>query len=106
MRARQGVVVVEHGALKLDPFPEEAQGLHLFGFLLVARVFGRQRRNVIDVPDVAGLLEVLISVDLSLLVCPFRQRRRVSPHSNLGRNVDELEVGGHGPEVTLALVDL
>ena len=104
--AGQGVVVVEHSALKLDPLAEEAKVLDLFDLLLVAFILRRQRGNVIDIPDVAGLLYVFVSVNLSLLVGPFWQRLGVSPHSNLRWDVDEFEVSGHGLEVTLALVNL
>ena len=70
MRAGQGVVVVEHGTLELNPLPEEAQVLDLLWFLLVALIFTRKRRNVINIPDIAGLLNCLVTVDLSLLVGP------------------------------------
>ena len=83
MRASQGVVVVEHGALELNPLPEEAQVLDLLGLLLVALVLSRKRWNVIHIPEIAGLLDSLVAINLSLLVGPVRERLSVGPHGNL-----------------------
>lgn len=99
MAAGKSVVMVEHGALKLKVFLEEGHVLDLARLLLCAlRILG-QSRNVLGVPDIAGLKGVLIAIDLSLLVGPVRQGSGVSPHGNLGGNVNELEVHRHGLEV-------
>lgn len=99
MAAGECIVVVEHGTLELKVLLEEGHVLDLARLLLCAlRIFG-QSGNVLGVPDIAGLEGVLVAVDLSLLVGPVRQRSGVSPHCNLGRDVDELEVDRHGLEV-------
>lgn len=102
MGAGQGVVVVEHGALELDVLAEERQVLDLFDFLLVAGVLSSKGRDVIDIPDVAALLDVLVAVDFGLLVRPLGKRLGMSPHSNLGGDVNQLEVRRHGLEVAFA----
>jgi hypothetical protein len=99
MAASESIVVVEHGTLKLKVLLEERHRLDLARLLLCAlRVLGKSG-NVLGVPDVACLKGVLVSVDLSLLVSPLRQRSGVSPHGNLCGNVDELELDRHGLEV-------
>lgn len=101
--AGESVVVVEHGALQLKVFLQERDVLDLARlFLCALRVLG-QSGNVLGVPDVAGLQGVLVAVNFGLLVSPVRQRGRVSPHGDLGRNVDELEVDRHGLEVGAGL---
>lgn len=97
--AGEGVVMVEHGALKLKVLLEEGHVLDLARLLLCALRILRQSGNVLGIPDIAGLEGVLVTVDLSLLICPFRQRGRVSPHGDLCRDVNELEVDRHGLEV-------
>jgi hypothetical protein len=101
--AGESVVVVEHGALKLKVFLEERHMLDLARLLLCTLRIFRKGWNVLGVPDVACLEGVLVSVDLGLLVSPFRQRSGVSPHGDLGRNVYELEVDRHGFEVHAGL---
>ena len=101
--ASEGVVVVEHGALELKVLLEERHVLDLARLLLCAlRVLG-ESGNVLGVPDVAGLEGVLVTVNLSLLVSPVGQRSGVSPHGNLCRNVDELELHRHGLQVHAGL---
>lgn len=80
--------------------------LDLFNLLLVALVFYGQRWDVIDIPDVAGLLKVLIAVNFSLLVGPVGERRSMSPHGDLGGHVNQLEVSRHSLELALALINL
>lgn len=75
VRAGQSVVVVEHGALKFDVLAKEGQVLDLLHFLLVALILFRKRRDVIDEPDIAALLDILVSVNLCLLVRPLGKRR-------------------------------
>ena len=97
--AGESVVVVEHGALQLKVLLEERHVLDLARLLLCAlRVLGKSR-NVLGVPDVAGLEGVLVSVDLGLLVSPVRQRSGMGPHGNLCGHVNELELDRHGLEV-------
>jgi len=73
VRASQGVVVVEHSTLELNPLSEEAEALDLLDLLDVTRILGGERRDVIDIPDIAGLLDVLVTVDFGLLVRPIRE---------------------------------
>jgi hypothetical protein len=97
--AGESIVVVEHGTLKLKVLLEERHRLDLAGlFLCALRILGKSG-NVLGVPDVACLKGVLVSVDLGLLVSPFRQRSGVSPHGDLCGNVNELELDRHGLEV-------
>jgi hypothetical protein len=99
MATGEGIVVVEHGTLKLKVLLEERHRLDLARlFLGTFRVLGKSG-NVLGVPDVASLEGVLVSVDLSLLVSPFRQGGGVSPHGDLCGNVDEFELDRHGLEV-------
>lgn len=101
--AGESVVVVEHGALKLEVLLEERNVLDFARLLLRAvRVLGKSR-NVLGIPDVAGLESVLVSVNLSLLESPLRQGSGVSPHGDLCGNVDKLEVDRHGLEVGASL---
>lgn len=81
--AGQGVVVVEHGALKLKVFLQEGHRLDLFHLLVQTRAVGWNARNLLNKPDVAGLSDSLVTVDLSLLVSPVGKRSRVSPHGHL-----------------------
>jgi hypothetical protein len=70
--AGESVVVVEHGALELEVLLEERHVLDLAGLLLCTlRILGKSG-NVLGVPDVACLKGVLVAVNLSLLVSPFR----------------------------------
>jgi hypothetical protein len=101
--AGEGIVVVEHGTLELKVLLEERYVLDLARLLLCTfRILG-ESRNVLGIPDVACLEGVLVSVDLSLLVSPFRQRSGVSPHGDLCGDVDEFEVDRHGLEVHAGL---
>lgn len=77
------VVVPEHGALQLEPLLEEGQVLDLALGLLAALVVGRQRLDLVDVPDVAGGCDLLVAVDLLLAEAPLGQRRRMRPHGHL-----------------------
>lgn len=59
----------------------------------------------VDKPDGGFIVDVLVSVDLLLLVCPVGELLGVRPHRNLRRNVDQAEVSGLGlPGVTLLSV--
>ncbi len=92
------IVVVEHRSLQFDVFPVEWQGFRLLLLLDQARRSLRKRWNIIHIPDVTTCLGILVPVDLGLFERPFWQRRRVRPHSHLGRVVDEFELPGHGFE--------
>lgn len=89
------VVVPEHRPLQLEPLAQERKSLDLLLRLLTARVIRGQRHNVLNKPDVGALCQLLVAVDLLLLVTPFREWLRVSPHGNLARVVDQLEVAGN-----------
>jgi hypothetical protein len=102
----QSVVVEEHGALKLEVLLQERHRLDFALVLLEAWRIHRKARNFLNIPDVRGLSDVLVTVDLSLLVCPVRKGCRVGPHSNLGGEVNEFEVGGHSLELLLVLAVL
>lgn len=64
--------MVKHSTLKLNPFSQETKVLDLLDLLLITLVLKGQRGYVIDVPDIARLLNVFVAVDLSLLVGPIR----------------------------------
>lgn len=106
MARRQGIVVEEHGALKLKVLLQEWHGLDLALIFLETRRVFRQTRDLLNIPDVGRLGDVLVAVDFGLLVAPVWKRRSVSPHGDLGREVDELEVRGHGLELLLVLAVL
>lgn len=105
--AREGVVVVEHGALDLEPLLEEGHCLYLARLALEARAIGWDGRDLVDVPDVGGLGDVLVAVDFLLLVGPLGEGGGVGPHGDFGGVVDELELCGEGLEglVGLAVLD-
>lgn len=92
VRRCQGVVVVEHCPLKFNVLLHKRHALCLADLFDQTRgVFGNAL-NVLDEPRVGGLLRVLVSVNLRLLVSPFWEWGIVSPHGNLGRDVNQLEV--------------
>lgn len=103
MAAGQSVVVVKHGALELKVLLQEGHRLWLASLLDCAWASLWQTRDFLDEPDVAGLLDSLVSVNLGLLVSPVGQRSRVGPHGDLCGEMDQLEVRGHGLEVLTRL---
>lgn len=108
MGAGQSIVVEEHGALQLEVFFQEWYALDLLHLLLETRATRWQACDLLNIPDVTGLRNVFVAVDLSLLVCPVWEWRSVSPHGDFRGNMDKLEVRGHGLEVLtrLAVFDL
>lgn len=104
--AGQSVVVVEHGALQLKVLLQERYVLDLLDLLDETGAVGGNTGNLLDKPDVAGLLDVLVAVDLGLLESPVWQRSGVSPHGDLGRVVNELEVRRHALKVLASLCTL
>ncbi len=103
MRGSQSVVVVEHGTLKLQVLLHEWHALRLLFFLGQAwRVFWNTR-NLLHEPHVGALLDILVSVDLSLLVGPVWQWCGMCPHSDSCREVNQLEVRGHCLELLVRL---
>lgn len=103
MTRRQSVVVEEHSALQLEVFLQERHGLDLALIFLETRRVFRETGNFFNKPDVGGLGNVLVTVDLGLLVAPVRKWCCVRPHGYFRREVDKLEVGRHGLELLLAL---
>lgn len=101
--ARELVVVVEHCTLQLKPLLEEGHCLDLLLGLLATGISSIQRRNVLNQPNVGAWSNLLVSIDFLLFVAPLRQRLGVSPHSNLARVVNELEVAGNGFKVLVSL---
>ncbi|KFY27218.1 hypothetical protein V493_03638, partial [Pseudogymnoascus sp. VKM F-4281 (FW-2241)] len=101
--ARQGVVVVEHGALDLEPLLEEGHRLDLAGLALETRAVGGDGGDLVDVPDVGGLGDVLVAVDFLLLVGPVGEGGGVGPHGDFAGVVDQLELGGEALEFLLEL---
>ena len=95
MAAGEGIVVEEDGALQLKVLDKEWQTLDFPFFFDEARAILRNRWYLINVPNVAGLLKVLIAVDFGLLVSPIRKRSRVCPHCDSRWGMDQLEVAGH-----------
>ena len=116
VRRRQAGVVLDHEQLQLDELLEEVA---LLGLLVpdvgviadVGTACRAQHRSdaitcthnigltllldyIVDEPDVALLVHVLVPVDLLLVERPLRQLLRVRPHRDLRRHVDELEVSG------------
>ena len=80
MATRQCIVVVENSTLKLDVLLQERHVLDLFDLLNKAWAVGGYGWYFIHVPDIAGLLNVLVSVDLSLFICPVWKWGGVRPH--------------------------
>jgi hypothetical protein len=107
MAARQGVIVVEHSALDLEPLLQKRHRLHLSLLALEPRAVLWDGGYLVDEPDVGGLRDVLVAVDLLLLVCPVWERGGVGPHGDFGGVVDEFELCGEGFEflVWLAVLD-
>ena len=86
------VVVPEHRALQLEPLAQEGKGLDLLLRLRATRVVRGERHDVLNKPDIGALCQLLVAIDLLLLMTPIRKWFRVSPHGNLARVVDQLEV--------------
>lgn len=96
--ARQGVVVVEHSALDLEPLLQERHRLDLSRLVVETRAIGRDGGDLIDEPDVGGLSDVLVAVDFLLLVGPVGKGGGVGPHCYFAGVVDEFELCGEGLE--------
>lgn len=94
----QRVVVIKHGTLEFDVFHVERKVLYLLLLFEVAWGVFWNTGNVIDIPNVAGLLSVFVAIDFSLFERPLRQRGCVSPHGHLGWEVDKFELAGLGLE--------
>lgn len=103
MAAGESVVVEEHGSLEFKVFLEKWNARHLSSFSLQPIAISRQRGYLISIPNVAGLENILVAIDFSLLECPFWQRLGVGPHGNFGRMMDQLELTRHGLEFLIAL---
>ena len=92
MATSQCVVMEEHSSLKLEPFLEERNMLHLPLGPDQALAVRRNGWHFVNIPDVRRLLEVLIAVDLLLLISPIWERRGMSPHGDFAWIVHELEL--------------
>ena len=103
MATCQCIVVVEDGTLEFDILQQERYVLDLLDLLDKARAVSRYGWYLVDIPDVAGLLDVLIPVDLGLFVGPIRKRGGVRPHGDSRRGVDQFEVPGEAFELLLSL---
>ena len=68
-----------------------------------ARAICRDRRDIVHIPDVTGLLNILVPVNLCLLVSPLRKGCRMRPHSDSCRSVNQFEMAGKAFELLLAL---
>lgn len=95
----QRIVVIEHGALKLNVLPQKRQGLGFAHLLLVALAVRRKGWDIVNIPDVAGLLDVLVAVNFGLFVGPVRERAGMGPHCDFGGHMDQLKVSGHCLEI-------
>lgn len=107
MARGESVVVVKHGPLQLKVLLQKRYMLDLAWLVLQTLTVGGERWDLLDIPDVAGLLNVLVAVDLCLLVSPVGEGSSMGPHGDSGREMNELEVRRHGLEVLtrLATVD-
>ena len=103
MAACQCIIVVEDGTLEFDILYQERYVLDLLDLLDQARAISWNGRDLVHVPDIAGLLDVLISVDLGLFVSPIGKRGGVRPHGDSRRGVDQFEVSGETLELLLSL---
>ena len=90
--AGQGVVVKEHGPLKFKVLPKKGQLLGLAFLPDQTRTVLGQALDRFRKPQVAGLQEVLVTVDFGLLETPVWQRCRVCPHADTSGNMDQFEV--------------
>ncbi len=108
MAARQRIVVIEDGTLEFDILLQERYVLDLPDLLDKARAVSRYGRYLVHVPDIAGLLNVLVPIDLGLFVSPVRKRSGVRPHSNSGGGVNQFKVSRKAFELlpSLGIFDL
>ena len=82
MATCQCIVVVENSSLEFDVLLQERYVLDLLDLLNKARAVSRYGWYLVHIPDIARLLNVLVSVDLGLFVSPVRKWSGVRPHSN------------------------
>ena len=92
MTTCQRIVVIEDRTLEFNVLLQKRYVLDLLYLFNKARAISRYRWNLVHIPDVAGLLNVLVTVDLGLLVGPVRKWSGVRPHSNPRGGVNEFEV--------------
>lgn len=104
--AGQSVVMVEHGTLQLEVLAQERQRLDLTLLLDKTRTILLQVLNVLNVPCVAGLEDVLVTINFGLLVTPLWQRSCVCPQSDPSWNVNQLEQAGKSTELLGSLARL
>lgn len=84
--------MIKHSSLQLKPLLKEWNVLDFAFLSLQTRRSCWDRWNVVHVPDVGGLSEVLVAIDFLLLVCPVWKWCCMSPHGNFAGVVNQLEL--------------